>query len=143
MYGCLIPLDQRSVVAANYSTALSEIRLNAPGCFACRAGNATLEKKKTNKQYLCEGTPRLLFKMSSTFQKPLLLKVIIGDAPLTKWNTFATGTSLCPFTWRYTSSLWTSEQLMPSVFATNGQLFVGLRTFMTLCIFCMIGHFDF
>lgn len=44
--------------------------------------------------------------MSSTLQKPLLLKVIIGSAPLTKWNTFATGTSLCPFMHNLTMEIW-------------------------------------
>lgn len=43
----------------------------------------------------------LLFNMSSTCQKPLLLKVFIGDVPLTEFNAFASGTSLSPFRWRF------------------------------------------
>lgn len=107
-----------------------EIPFNTPWMFCMQLRQCCFGKK------LCKEILYLLFNMSSTYQKPLLLKVFIGDVPLTKRNTVATVTSLCPFRWTQSANL-TMDVLAdagPSALATNGQLLVGLQAFTTLCI---------
>lgn len=133
MYGSLILLDQRSVVAAKYSTALRSLSI-LHGCFTCSTGNAALEKKKKNncaKRYctfcsICQVLSRsLCYSRCSleTFLWPngiplqLWLHCVLSDGDLL-----------------YNLTMDVLVDAGPSAFATNGQLLVGLQAFTTLCI---------